>query len=265
MAGWFLAGGTWSGELLWMMIGMSLLYVGGMTLNDAFDAEWDARNAAERPIPAGEIGERSVWVLGWAQMLGGVLVIVGFTKANWYCWLALVLTIVLYNWSHKRWKGAALVMGGCRFLVYFVSASAVLGEEKGIPGELLAFAIGLCVYVTGITIAARNESTSGNVGWFGKGLLFAPLLAGIVTLAMGVEHGLWGILAVALFVLWLIHSLRQLHSTRADRIGRFVGALLAGIIFIDLIVLVQFGVIFWPICGSLLVLTLLAQRWIPAT
>ena len=269
MAGWFLAGGNWTVELLWMITGVSLLYVGGMTLNDAFDAEWDAEHAVDRPIPAGAISLRSVWVLGWGQMVAGILVVTIFTHALWYCVLALVFAIVIYDWTHKWWKGAVLAMGACRFLVYTVAASALIDGGGGIPADVWVFAGGLFFYVVGITIAARGESTGGTVGWWGKGLLLFPMVAGIIVITE--RHGFgWdlisgGILAIGVFVLWLAYSMRQLRSTRPDRIGKFVTALLAGIILIDLIALAQFGVIFWPICGGLLVLTLLAQRWIPAT
>ncbi|MCH8851917.1 MAG: UbiA family prenyltransferase, partial [Planctomycetes bacterium] len=111
MAGWFLAGGNWSGELWWMMAGVSLMYVGGMTLNDVFDAEWDAKHAVERPIPAGAISARGAWVLGWGQLMGGILMITFLTNAMWYFTLALVFAIVLYDWTHKRWKNASVVMG----------------------------------------------------------------------------------------------------------------------------------------------------------
>lgn len=269
MAGWFLAGGSWAGELWWMMAGVSLLYVGGMTLNDAFDAEWDAQHAVDRPIPSGVISARSVWLLGWGQMLAGILVVTIFTHALWYCTLALVLAIVLYDWSHKRWKGAVLAMGACRFLVYAVAASALIGGVVGMPVEVWVLAGALFFYVVGITIAARGESTGGTVGWWGKRLLLFPLAAGIIVITE--RHGFgWdlligGIIAIGAFVLWLAYSMRQLRSTRSNRIGKFVSALLAGIILVDLIALAQFGIIFWPICGGFLVLTLLAQRWIPAT
>lgn len=275
MAGWFLTGGDWSGGLWWVMVGMSLLYVGGMTLNDAFDAEWDAEHAKQRPIPAGAVSVRSVWGMGWGQMLAGVLVAIFPGGVNGYCLLALVLAIVLYNWCHKRWKNASVVMGLCRFLVYVAAASAVVGEDGRII-VVIPFAMGLFVYVMGITIVARGESGGGKVEWFGRLVLFAPLLVGVVMLPMlsmlspagfssGMGGFLLGMLAVAVFVLWLARALWQLRSTRPYQVGRFVSALLAGIILVDLIALSQVGSIFWPICGGLLLLTLLAQRWIPAT
>lgn len=272
MAGWFLAGGDWSGGVWWMMAGVSFLYVGGMTLNDAFDAEWDGEHAKQRPIPAGAISKRKVWVLGWGQMVIGILVIAVFSATEWYYPLALVFAIILYNWCHKRWKNASVVMGLCRFLVYVVAASAVAGDD-GLIIIVIPFAMGLFVYVMGITIVARGESGGGKVGWFGRLVLFAPLLVGVVMLPMlcllvfssGKGGLLLGMLAVAMFVLWLARALWHLRSTRPDRVGRFVSALLAGIVLVDLIALSQVGSIFWPICGGLLLLTLLAQRWIPAT
>ncbi|MDP5019718.1 MAG: UbiA family prenyltransferase, partial [Opitutales bacterium] len=72
LAGWLLAHGLrlhppgseyagqppdplgWGGLLL-LLLGVSLTYVGGMILNDAFDARWDAERRSTRPIPAGLI------------------------------------------------------------------------------------------------------------------------------------------------------------------------------------------------------------------
>ena len=40
-------------EAAFTALAMSLLYVGGMYLNDAFDRDIDARERPERPIPSG--------------------------------------------------------------------------------------------------------------------------------------------------------------------------------------------------------------------
>ena len=40
-------------SLFGLLLGVSLIYVGGMILNDAFDARWDTERRSTRSIPAG--------------------------------------------------------------------------------------------------------------------------------------------------------------------------------------------------------------------
>src|ERR1700722_7791443 len=63
LAGWWLAGGGSRPALLCVSISASFLYLGGMFLNDAFDAGFDRNHRPTRPIPSGVITEREVW--GW--------------------------------------------------------------------------------------------------------------------------------------------------------------------------------------------------------
>ena len=54
LAGTALAGGEiWTRPTLLVAVGLSLLYVSGMYLNDAFDRDIDALERPDRPIPAG--------------------------------------------------------------------------------------------------------------------------------------------------------------------------------------------------------------------
>ena len=55
-------------------LALTFFYEGGMWLNDAFDAEIDAAERADRPIPNGEVTLRTVVIGGWALMAIGVLV-----------------------------------------------------------------------------------------------------------------------------------------------------------------------------------------------
>ena len=59
-AGWWLAGaGSWNGLAL-LCLGATCLYLGGMYLNDAFDAQFDQQHRPERPIPSGAISAAAV-------------------------------------------------------------------------------------------------------------------------------------------------------------------------------------------------------------
>src|SRR5213075_1303788 len=60
LAGWWLGGGGNSGMLPFLFAGVTLLYLGGMFLNDAFDVEFDRQHREERPIPSGRISLATV-------------------------------------------------------------------------------------------------------------------------------------------------------------------------------------------------------------
>ena len=68
LAGWWLGGGGNFWKLPFLLLGISLLYTGGMFLNDAFDEEFDRQRRAERPIPTGKISASLVWRLGFGQL-----------------------------------------------------------------------------------------------------------------------------------------------------------------------------------------------------
>src|ERR1041385_5815117 len=72
LAGWLLGGGGEWPRFGLLCTGATLLYVGGMFLNDAFDAEFDAEHRRGRPIPSGQIAQARVWQLGWGMLIAGV-------------------------------------------------------------------------------------------------------------------------------------------------------------------------------------------------
>lgn len=69
LAGVVLAGGgVLEVQSLGLLLALSLFYVGGMYLNDAFDAEIDARERPERPIPSGRVSRGFVFALGFGAL-----------------------------------------------------------------------------------------------------------------------------------------------------------------------------------------------------
>src|ERR1043166_9840735 len=69
LAGWWLGGGGEVGNLPFLFIGATLLYLGGMFLNDACDAEFDRQHRRERPFPSG--GGFPPKKRGWGGGRGG--------------------------------------------------------------------------------------------------------------------------------------------------------------------------------------------------
>src|SRR5205823_7052698 len=115
LAAWLLAGGgAWSRFVI-LCAGASLLYTAGMFLNDAFDAEFDRRYRAERPIPSGQINRRTVWGMAWLLIVLGWLTILTLGTNSAFFAAALVVCIVVYDAIHKHTVLAPLLMASCRF------------------------------------------------------------------------------------------------------------------------------------------------------
>ena len=62
--------------LVLVAVAGSLFYVGGMLLNDAFDAEIDRRERPERPIPSGRATLSEVYGFGYGMLAAGLALLV---------------------------------------------------------------------------------------------------------------------------------------------------------------------------------------------
>lgn len=148
-------------------IAISLFYVAGMFLNDAFDAPFDRRSRPDRPIPAEELSRGEVFVAGGLLLAIGELLLAPRAEALIFGG-ALAGAIVLYDYRHKGSSVAPLVMGACRGLVYCIAAASSAGLN-------VAVVIGAAVvasYVVALTIVSKIAGPSAR--W-----LIPCLIAGI--------------------------------------------------------------------------------------
>jgi 4-hydroxybenzoate polyprenyltransferase len=241
-------------------ISASLLYIGGMFLNDAFDAEFDQNNRRARPIPSRAISREEVWRWGFAWMalgLGGVTWLGGTTMT---LALALCVCILLYNATHKFLPVAPVLMGTCRVLLYLVAAA---GGARGVSGEAIWKGMGLGLYVAGLSCLARKESGRARVQFWPGLLLAAPvLMAGLFDDGPSWMAAVEFSLVLAVWSCWALS--RSLERFGAN-IGYTVSRLLAGIVLVDLLAVADASE---PLTGLFAVwfaLALLLQRYIPAT
>src|SRR6266446_8979611 len=102
LAGWWLGGGGNIKKLPFLFAGATCLYVGGMFLNDAFDAEFDREYRKERPVPSGRIALETVWGWGLAWLALGVLSLLWLGEVTGRLGLVLTLCIVFYDALHKQ-------------------------------------------------------------------------------------------------------------------------------------------------------------------
>lgn len=149
-----------------------LIYAGGATFNDVADAEFDGRHRPERAIPRKWITRAGAsWVAGLEMALGvGLLLAAGASPA----WAgALVATILVYDWIHKRWIGSVALMAGCRVLLACTIASL---PEHTFPPVFLWWAGALFGYIVSLSLIARWEYQPGAPA-AKLGRMVGPLLA----------------------------------------------------------------------------------------
>src|ERR1700733_9497356 len=97
-AGVVLSGVAVTAQLtLLLIVSLSLFYVGGMFLNDAFDQRFDRRDQPYRPIPAGEVTSAMVFAYGFGLLALGlvILCVIGYAAPGGFCGRAPVVAAFL--------------------------------------------------------------------------------------------------------------------------------------------------------------------------
>jgi len=261
LAGWWLGGGGNYWKLPVLFLGITLLYTGGMFLNDAFDEEFDRLRRPERPIPSGKITAASVWQLGFGQLIVGILLLLLCGKLAAIGAVLLALFIVLYDFTHKFFMASPWLMGACRFWVYFIAGASAI---NGLNGFVVFGGVALAGYVVGLSYLARRESTRAKVQLWPLLLLAAPILLALMVNARDyLRPAIW---ISTVLGLWVIRCVRFVFIG-GPNVGWIVSNLLAGIVFVDWLAVApvmtpwQSALLFLPLFG----LAKLFQKFVPAT
>jgi len=253
---------------LWMLLAISLLYVGGMYLNDAFDRDIDARERPDRPIPSGLVSANTVFAAGFAMLLAGILATAWAVTQNasavaFNATASAVLlagAILYYNFHHKANALSPFFMGLCRVLAYITAGYAAVAA----PGAaLFVLAIVTLSYLIGLTYAAKQEALDRLDRLWPLAFLTAPVLYGVWHATRAPWLAL--VILVALIV-WIAFALFLLHRRNKGDVPRAVVSLIAGISVVDALALAIYGA---TAAAGLAILcfflSLALQRWISGT
>ncbi|MDQ8179997.1 UbiA family prenyltransferase [Pelagicoccus sp. SDUM812005] len=272
LCAWIIVGGYNNLQLASYLLGASLLYIGGMYLNDYCDREIDAQQRPERPIPSGQISAPAV------RNIAAALLALGFAAIAWTGllndpgltrWLpaafaaGVVASVVLYDSNHKGNPIAPIFMAACRALLYLAVASAF---ANGIDTNNLIATGTIFVFVLGITFLARTEATTNEIDYPALAMIAAPVLGAFYYS----RHGFTAeqTAALALFLVWIARSFLRARVGGKLIIGKTIGPLLASIPLLDLLILATLGLATQPhlvLFAVLFALTTAAQRFIPAS
>jgi hypothetical protein len=228
LAGMVLAGGILhTVPLVIVLIAASLMYVGGMFLNDAFDAEIDARERPERPIPSRRVSRQAVYAMGFGQLAAGVLLLMTVAFQAALVGVLLAGAIVLYDAWHKGNALSPVIMGLCRVLVYAVAGFATVT----VPNPALLWgAVALMSYLIGLTYIAKQENLGEVKNLWPMAFLAWPFFFALPATGAGIVPAL----LYLGFAAWVIFALSFVIRRDAQRsVPRAVISLIAGISLLD--------------------------------
>ena len=250
-----------------LALALSLFYIGGMYLNDAFDREIDARERPERPIPSGRVQATTVFATGYGLLAAGLAALaveIAWTRQGGYsptiaAGICLAGVIIFYDARHKANPWSPLLMGLCRVLVYVTAAFAVAGH---LGAAVAIGAVVLLSYLIGLTYAAKQESLAEVRNLWPLLFLAAPFVYGIPALTGG---GAGAALYLG-FLAWVGYAVWLLVRPGRANFPRAVVSFIAGISLLDGLLMARAGrpdAAAWGVAGF--GLTLLLQRYVRGT
>lgn len=166
--------------LAWLLLATTGLYGGGVVFNDVFDAELDAQERPERPIPTGRASIRGATILGSSLLMIGVVAAAQVSLFSAVIAVNIALAALVYDaWNKHHPILGPLNMGCCRGgnLLLGISAFPLLVREYWFLALIPIF------YIAAITAISRGEvhggkSSTGKVAL----LLLAIVLGGLLVL-----------------------------------------------------------------------------------
>ena len=219
------------------------LYGGGVVMNDVFDAELDATERPERPIPSGLIRRTEAATLGVSLLLFGVIMGFLVTLLSGSLALATAIAALVYDKyaKHHSFFGP-LNMGICRGLNLLLGISIVPFMTE----RLWFLVIVPVVYIAAITMISQGEVHGGRKSTlYVAAILYLFAMGSILNTAFTRGHGIITFLFVGLWAVMVFLPLRKaIQNPEGRMLGRAVKAGVLALILMNAAWASAFGAVY---------------------
>jgi 4-hydroxybenzoate polyprenyltransferase len=231
-------------SVIYLVIATLGLYGGGVVFNDVFDADLDAVERPERPIPSGLIPVREAALFGFLLLAAGIIS-AGFASVNPSGAIALMIAVaalVYDKWSKHHSIIGPLNMGICRGLnlLLGMSISAAIVAQYWYIGTVPI------IYIAAITMISRGEVHGGkSITTMGALGLYVIVIGCILYAAIRFENILYTLFFLAAFGFMTIPPLiKAMGNPIGPNIGKAVKAGVLGLILMNASWAAAFGATF---------------------
>lgn len=226
VAGYFADPAPDAAPVGWLCLATVGLYGGGVVFNDVFDAELDAVERPERPIPSGVVSKNVATGLGIVLLAIGIGASFLVNQTAGLLAMAITVASLVYDrfGKHNKLLGP-LNMGLCRGLNLLLGISIL-------PDQVIPWVwVGLVpiVYIAAITMISRGEVHGGSsITLRAAGLLYALVIGCVAALAQ--QKGQLGT-ALPFLLLFGYYIFPPLWRAVREPAGRNIGlAVRAGVL-----------------------------------
>ncbi len=272
ISGYFLSASV--GAYEWQVISLLIistasLYAGGVVLNDVFDAELDAKERPERPIPSGLVSKKRAATGGYLLLALGIISALfvhrELVSVSFFLAIAIATGVLLYNkWCKHHFIAGPFTMGVCRGLNLLLGISIV---PAMVPAYwMLAFVP--VVYIAAITSVSRGEVHGNNQSnlYLASGL-YTMVVTTLLFMAIAKGHGYTASVWIAGFGLMIFPPLIKAKRQPSGRaIGKAVKAGVLALIWMNAAWAAVFGQLYLSVIIILLLpLSILLARFFAVT
>ena len=258
-------------SLLSLVAVTSLLYCGGMALNDFFDYRSDITEHPRRVIPSGRIKRANAGIFGFSVLIVACIV-ASFSGITSIVTAALIsVLIIIYNkFSKTILIVGALNMAAIRFFNVILgssSTSIALGLEHfwfaeeifAAPNLIILGALAVFMFVFGITMISRKEHSPLRSITVAPFVLIAAVIAYVLTLhSIGeLPNHYIGIFIIAFAFLSLLPYIRK-----DAKVEQLVGSFVISITLLDAALIAGTGQIFFAFLVALLYIPSFTLSWL---